>query len=77
MIIGITGGTGCGKTTALQAIERLGGVVIDCDKVYHQLLKTDSSLLQAIENRFPGTVYNGTLDRKALKQSSPDSVSQI
>ena len=29
MIFGITGGTGCGKTTALQAIESLGGVVLD------------------------------------------------
>lgn len=66
MIIGITGGTGCGKTTALQVIERLGGIVIDCDKVYHNLLKTDTAMLGAIENRFPGTVKEGILDRKAL-----------
>ena len=32
MIIGITGGTGCGKTTALDAIRRLGGPVFDCDQ---------------------------------------------
>lgn len=66
MIIGITGGTGCGKTTALQSIENLGGVIIDCDKVYHDLLQTDTALLSAIENRFPGTVKDGILDRKAL-----------
>jgi len=66
MIIGITGGTGCGKTTALQVIERLGGVIIDCDNVYHNLLKTDKSLLSAIESRFPGTVKEGILDRTAL-----------
>ena len=30
MIIGITGGTGCGKTTALNQISLLGGLVIDC-----------------------------------------------
>ena len=66
MIIGITGGTGCGKTTALQAIEQLGGLVIDCDKVYHDLLKTDTAMLAAIDNRFPGTVKEGLLDRKAL-----------
>ena len=66
MIIGITGGTGCGKTTALQAIEVLGGVVIDCDKVYHNLLETDTPMLTAIETRFPGTVKNGALDRKVL-----------
>ena len=66
MIIGITGGTGCGKTTALQAIEQLGGMVIDCDQVYHNLLRTDTAMLRAIENRFPGTVKDGVLDRKML-----------
>ncbi len=66
MIIGITGGTGCGKTTALQVIEALGGTVIDCDRVYHGLLETDASLLKKIEARFPGTVENGQLQRKKL-----------
>lgn len=66
MIIGITGGTGCGKTTALSVIADLGGVIIDCDKVYHDLLKTDTAMLDAIESRFPGTVIDSVLDRKAL-----------
>lgn len=66
MIIGITGGTGCGKTTLLKLIEELGGTVLDCDAIYHQLLSTDCSLLHAIESRFPGTVVKGCLDRKKL-----------
>ena len=66
MIFGITGGTGCGKTTALQAIESLGGLVLDCDAIYHELLKTDPSLLEAINARFPGVVENGELHRKKL-----------
>ena len=66
MIIGITGGTGCGKTTALEAIRSLGGTVIDCDAVYHCLLQTDKALLDAVEHRFPGTVENGVLQRKRL-----------
>lgn len=66
MIIGITGGTGCGKTTALCVIEELGGLVLDCDAIYHRLLQTDKSLLAAIEARFPGTVTEGCLDRKKL-----------
>ena len=66
MIIGITGGTGCGKTTALQVVETLGGIVIDCDRVYHDLLQTDKAMLSAIDDRFPGTVKDGSLDRKAL-----------
>ena len=66
MIIGITGGTGCGKTTLLNQIQELGGLVLDCDWIYHELLKTDGSLLAAIESRFPGTVENGELQRKKL-----------
>ena len=66
MIIGITGGTGCGKTTALSAIRQLGGTVLDCDTIYHELLQTDNTLLDAIEKRFPGTVEKGILQRKKL-----------
>ena len=66
MIFGITGGTGCGKTTALKTIEALGGIVLDCDAIYHELLKHDPSLLAAIETRFPGVVEDGQLARKKL-----------
>lgn len=66
MIIGITGGTGCGKTTVLEVVRELGGVVLDCDAIYHRLLETDPSLLAAIEDRFPGTVEKGVLQRKKL-----------
>ena len=66
MIIGITGGTGCGKTTLLEIIQQCGGLILDCDAIYHQLLATDTAILRAIETRFPGTVENGTLNRKKL-----------
>lgn len=66
MIVGITGGTGCGKTTALDAFRSLGGTVLDCDAIYHDLLRTDEALLCAIEERFPGTVADGELQRKKL-----------
>lgn len=66
MIIGITGGTGSGKTTLLAVIEQAGGLILDCDAIYHRLLATDRTLLDAIEARFPGTVENGVLQRKKL-----------
>ena len=66
MIIGITGGTGCGKTTLLDLIRKQGGLVLDCDAVYHELLAADGQLLSAIENRFPGVVEEGGLNRKKL-----------
>lgn len=66
MILGITGGTGCGKTTLLNAVRERGGLVLDCDEIYHWLLRTDRDLLDAIGKRFQGTVEQGELDRKKL-----------
>ena len=67
VVIGITGGTGSGKTSALNAIRDLGGVVIDCDAVYHEMLDQDAELRHAIEVKFHG-VFNsdGSLNRKKL-----------
>ena len=65
-IVGITGGTGCGKTTALEVLKELGANVIDCDAVYHRLLQCNTEMLSAIEARFPGVVTAGVLDRKKL-----------
>ena len=66
MILGITGGSGCGKTTLLNLIGDHGGMVLDCDAIYHALLRSDKALLATIEARFPGTVVEGELQRKKL-----------
>lgn len=66
MIFGITGGSGCGKTTALQAVQDLGGLILDCDAIYHRLLEESPALCAAIEARFPGVVEQGVLNRKKL-----------
>ena len=66
MIIGITGGTGCGKTTLLELLSAQEAVILDCDAIYHRLLREDAALLAAIEDRFPGTVEGGILQRKKL-----------
>lgn len=66
MILGITGGTGCGKTTLLQLIRQRDGLVLDCDEIYHRLLEADRQMLAAIKNRFPQAFPQDILDRKAL-----------
>ena len=78
VVIGITGGTGSGKTSALRAIESLGGYVLDCDAVYHQMLRTDRGLQAAITAEF-GNVFapDGTLDRKRLGEVVFSSKSRL
>ena len=66
MVIGITGGSGCGKTTLLHCIAEKGGLILDCDAIYHRLLQEDPALLEAIAGRFPGVVEGGVLQRKKL-----------
>ena len=67
LTIGITGGTGCGKTAFLRCIEARGGVGIDCDALYYDLLRTDGALRAALTESF-GAVFrpDGSLDRKRL-----------
>jgi dephospho-CoA kinase len=65
-IIGITGGSGGGKTSALRALQSLGALVIDCDRLYHELLEQNTEMIGEIAARFEGAVKDGTIDRKAL-----------
>ncbi len=67
VILGITGPTGAGKTTLLREVERLGGAVIDCDAVYHDMLKSDVPLQDMLEKEFgPLRDESGSIDRKKL-----------
>ncbi len=65
-VVGVTGGTGAGKTTALESLEAMGALVLDADAVYHELCEQGGPMLDAIAARFPGSVENGILQRKKL-----------
>ena len=67
LIVGITGPTGAGKTSALRALEQLGGCVLDCDAIYHDMLRSDDGLRRALTDTF-GSVFtaDGHLDRQKL-----------
>lgn len=64
-IVGITGGTGCGKTTALMELERQGALVIDCDAVYHELLASNGRHARGDQRPFSG--YNRKWDAAQQK----------
>lgn len=72
-IVGITGGTGAGKTTALDVLREMGGLIIDCDAVYHDLTANSTEMLSEINARFPGVVVDGVLQRKSLGKIVFDS----
>ena len=79
--IGITGPTGCGKTTLLQEIAARGSEIVDCDALYYELLKTDPDLKAALAAAF-GEIFlpDGSLDRPKLASlvfSSADRLAKL
>lgn len=66
-IYGITGQTGAGKSTLLECIQSMDGFVIDCDKVYWDILQFDLTLQKELRENF-GDICdkNGLIDRKKL-----------
>jgi dephospho-CoA kinase len=64
--IGLTGGIGAGKSTALAALERLGAAVISTDQIVHDLYGTPE-VRDAVVERFGADVApDGVVDRSAL-----------
>lgn len=68
MIIGLTGPTGAGKSTAAAAAEDLGLQVIDCDKSARAATEKGTDGLKALAAAFGEEILlpDGSLDRKAL-----------
>lgn len=80
VVFGITGGTGCGKTTALDQISALGGLVIDCDAVYHRLGATSVDLREKLTARFGDVYDDGVLNTKKIGQVvfyDPDALLEL
>lgn len=68
--VGLTGGIGVGKSTALDALERLGAAVLSTDRVVHELYESDE-LQSLIAQRFgESAVSGGTVDRAAIAQQA-------
>lgn len=68
LIIGLTGPTGAGKTTASKAAQYLGFKVIDCDKISRKATEKGSEGLKALCDVFGKEILfkDNTLNRKAL-----------
>jgi dephospho-CoA kinase len=64
--VGLTGGLGAGKSTALAALGRLGAEVLSSDAVVHELYE-GAELREAVIQRFgPEVAPDGVVDRAAI-----------
>jgi dephospho-CoA kinase len=64
--VGLTGGLGAGKSTALEALRRLGAEVISSDEIVHELYEGEQ-LREAVTERFGAEVApDGAVDRAAV-----------
>jgi dephospho-CoA kinase len=64
--VGLTGGIGAGKSTALDALERAGAAVLSTDSVVHELYE-DDDVVSAVVARFGDAIErDGVVDRAAL-----------
>ncbi len=68
IIIGITGGIACGKTTVSDLLAEKGAIPINADEIGHQLLKSDSPILNKLTETFGPDILDasGDVSRKEL-----------
>jgi dephospho-CoA kinase len=74
--VGLTGGMGAGKSTALSALGALGAEVLSSDAVVHELYE-GAQLRDAVVSRFGAEVApGGVVDRAAVAQRAFASVEE-
>lgn len=68
--VGLTGGIGCGKSTAVDAFRVLGVPIVDADKIAKDIVKPGQQALKEIVKTFGDEILldSGELDRALLKQ---------
>lgn len=67
-VLGVTGGTGSGKTVVCRMLKEQGGKIIDADKITRKLQEPGQTVYNEIKAAFGTDVIapDGTIDRKKL-----------
>lgn len=67
-IIGLTGGSGCGKSIVSKAFEALGACSIDTDSIYHCMISSPSPCTEALALAFGNDILTpeGAVSRPIL-----------
>ncbi|XP_026172164.1 bifunctional coenzyme A synthase [Mastacembelus armatus] len=67
-VIGLTGGSGSGKSSIARQLEALGAVRIDCDKLGHEVYQPGTAAYHRVLEEFGSDILNEdkTINRRAL-----------
>jgi dephospho-CoA kinase len=67
-VIGLTGGIASGKSTVARFLKELGAVVIDADKIGHEVLRSDAEVWQEVVATFGEGILTpaGSISREKL-----------
>jgi dephospho-CoA kinase len=81
-VIGLTGGIGSGKSTVSQFLAELGAVIIDADKVGHEVYKPDTEVWREVVAAFSRRILtpSGDIDRNKLGEivfGNPEALSRL
>ena len=80
--VGLTGGIGSGKSSAVDGFRALGITIIDADQIAKSIVAPGESALQRIADCFGAEILlsNGELNRKALKDivfNDPEALKKL
>lgn len=81
-VVGLTGPTGSGKSTAAARFAAAGFVIVDADRIARQVTAPGSDRLPALAEAFGREILrpDGSLDRRALAKiafSSPENTARL
>ncbi|MDQ6729964.1 MAG: dephospho-CoA kinase [Actinomycetota bacterium] len=68
--VGMTGGIGAGKSTALDALQRLGAATLSTDRVVHELYEDPEVRAEVVARFGPAVQREGAIDRDALARAA-------
>ena len=69
LLVGLTGGIACGKSTALGILRKLGWKIISTDAIVADLFQKDYSFKKALQTKWGSVVFvNEEIDKKKIAE---------
>lgn len=79
--VGITGGSGSGKSTVGRIFASLGALLLDADAIYHSLLEESEAMRDELRIRFGDEIFSeGRVSRPLLRRiafADPEALSDL